>query len=206
MAHPLLPDVGATVPKVRNDFAFDHLGKLVIITGSNMAGKSTFLKALGVNLALTFAGGAVDATALHTIPLRIFTCIKVSDSVTNGISYFYAEVQRLKALLDALQAPHALPLFFAIDEIFRGTNNRERLQGSQAYARALTNQNGIGFISTHDLELVKLAADNPLIANVHFRDDVDGERMIFDYRLHAGPSPTTNALKIMQAAGLPISY
>ena len=206
MAHPLLPDVGATVPKVRNDFAFDHLGKLVIITGSNMAGKSTFLKALGVNLALTFAGGAVDATALHTIPLRIFTCIKVSDSVTNGISYFYAEVQRLKALLDALQAPHALPLFFAIDEIFRGTNNRERLQGSQAYARALTNQNGIGFISTHDLELVKLAADNPLISNVHFRDDVDGERMIFDYRLHAGPSPTTNALKIMQAAGLPISH
>lgn len=205
MAHPLLPDVGAATPKVRNDFAFDQLGKLVIITGSNMAGKSTFIKALGVNLALAFAGGPVDAAALQTVSFRIFTCIKVSDSVTNGISYFYAEVQRLKALLDALQAPHPLPLFFAIDEIFRGTNNRERLQGSQAYARALTNKNGIGFISTHDLELVKLADDNPLIANVHFRDDVDGERMIFDYRLHPGPCPTTNALKIMRAAGLPIA-
>ncbi|MEZ4662988.1 MAG: hypothetical protein R2911_36025 [Caldilineaceae bacterium] len=205
MAHPLLPDVDAAPPKVRNDFTFDQLGKLVIITGSNMAGKSTFIKALGVNLALAFAGGPVDAAALQAVPFRIFTCIKVSDSVTNRISYFYAEVQRLKALLDALQAAHPLPLFFAIDEIFRGTNNRERLQGSQTYAQALTNQNGVGFISTHDLELVKLADDNPLIANVHFRDDVDGARMIFDYRLHPGPCPTTNALKIMQAAGLPIS-
>jgi DNA mismatch repair ATPase MutS len=200
IAHPLL----ATADKVRNDFTFAQLGSIVILTGSNMAGKSTFLKALGVNLALAYAGGVVDAHQLDTILFRLFTCIKVSDSVTNGVSYFYAEVQRLKALLTVLETPHPLPLFFAIDEIFRGTNNRERLLGSRAYIHALINQRGVGLIATHDLELVKLADTLPAIRNYHFRDDIVAGRMVFDYLLRPGPSPTTNALKIMHSAGLPI--
>lgn len=200
LGHPLL----ANAEKVRNDFHFAQLGTVVILTGSNMSGKSTFLKALALNLSLSFAGGPVDATTLQTPLLRLFTCIKVSDSVTDGISYFYAEVRRLKALLDALQQEHDIPLFYVVDEIFRGTNNRERLEGSRAYIRALAAEAGIGFVATHDLELVHLASDYAAILNYHFRDDIVDGRMDFDYQLRPGPSPTTNALKIMKHAGLPV--
>jgi hypothetical protein len=200
LGHPLL----APEQKVHNDFAFQGLGEIAILTGSNMAGKSTFLKALGVNLALANAGGLVDARRFDTTLFRLFTCIKVSDSVTDGISYFYAEVRRLKALLTALEAQQTLPLFFCIDEIFRGTNNRERLLGSRAYIRALVHGHGVGLIATHDLELVRLADEAPQIANFHFRDDLADGQMVFDYRLRPGPSPTTNALKLMRSAGLPV--
>ncbi len=200
LGHPLL----AAVEKVRNDFHFDALGDVVILTGSNMAGKSTFLKTLALNLVLTYAGALVDARALTVPRLRLFTCIRVSDSVTDGISYFYAEVRRLKALLDALQRNDALPLFYAIDEIFRGTNNRERLEGSRAYIQALAAQPGVGLVATHDLELVQLATEVSTIANYHFRDEIVAGQMHFDYRLRPGPSPTTNALRLMQHAGLPV--
>jgi len=200
LGHPLLPNG----EKVRNDFHFDALGTVVILTGSNMAGKSTFLKALALNLILAYAGGLVDAHALRVQRFRLFTCIKVSDSVTDGISYFYAEVRRLKALLDALEAVDQLPLFYVVDEIFRGTNNRERLEGSRSYIRALAAQAGVGLVATHDLELVRLADELPLITNYHFRDDIIDGQMHFDYQLRAGPSPTTNALKIMRYAGLPV--
>ena len=201
LGHPLLPPAA----KVRNNFTFAQLGTVAILTGSNMAGKSTFLRALGVNLALAAAGGVVDADQLTTRRWRLFTCIKVSDSVTGGISYFYAEVKRLKALLDALDgaAVAGLPLFYLIDEIFRGTNNRERLLGSRAYIRALVGKAGAGLVATHDLELVRLAESVPQVSNYHFRDEVAAGRMHFDYILRPGPSPTTNALKIMRSAGLP---
>jgi hypothetical protein len=200
LGHPLLPND----EKVRNDFHFAALGTVVILTGSNMAGKSTFLKALALNLILAYAGGRVDATTLSAPRFRLFTCIKVSDSVTDGISYFYAEVRRLKALLDALQGADDLPLFYVIDEIFRGTNNRERLEGSRSYIKALAAQAGVGLVATHDLELVRLGEELPLITNYHFRDDIVDGQMHFDYRLRPGPSPTTNALKIMRHAGLPV--
>jgi DNA mismatch repair ATPase MutS len=201
LGHPLLPHAG----RVCNDFTFAHLGEIALITGSNMSGKSTFLRTLGVNLCLTYVGAPVNATALQTSLLRLFTCIKVSDSVTDGISYFYAEVRRLKALLRACEAEEPIPLCFLIDEIFRGTNNRERLIGSRAYIYALTRGHGTGVISTHDLELVTLADTVPSIRNYHFREEVHDGRMVFDYQLRPGPCPTTNALQIMQMEGLPIA-
>ena len=188
-----------------NDFTLTHLGEIALITGSNMSGKSTFLRTLGVNLCLAYAGAPVHATALQTVLLRLFTCIKVSDSVTDGISYFYAEVRRLKALLQALDAAEPVPLCFLIDEIFRGTNNRERLIGSRAYISALTRGHGVGVISTHDLELVTLPDTVPNIHNYHFREEVHAGRMVFDYQLRLGPCPTTNALRIMQMEGLPVA-
>ena len=206
LGHPLIP----AAQKVSNDFQLASLGDIALLTGSNMAGKSTFLRTLGVNLALAFAGGPVDATSFVTRRWRLFTCIRVSDSIADGISYFYAEVKRLRALLDALEQADdgvrpddPLPLFFLIDEIFRGTNNRERLAGSRAYIRALTGKRGVGVISTHDLELTHLADEIPTVRNYHFRDDITDERMVFDYRLRPGPCPTTNALKIMALEGLP---
>jgi len=200
LGHPLIPFTA----KVCNDFALTGRGSTVIITGSNMAGKSSFLRTLGVNLCLAYAGAPVNATHLETSLFRVFTCIKVSDSVTDGFSYFYAEVRRLKALLTELERDHPYPLFYLIDEIFKGTNNRERLIGSRSYIRALVGRNGIGAVSTHDLELVRLADELPHIRNEHFKEEVIDGRMVFDYLLRPGPSPTTNALKIMALEGLPV--
>lgn len=201
ISHPLVP----AAQRVHNDFAIHEQGAVIIITGSNMAGKSTFLRTLGVNLALAYAGGPVLATEMQMALFRLFASIRVADSLTDGFSFFYAEVRRLQQLLTALQADEARPLFFLIDEIFRGTNNRERLIGSRAYVRALARGQGMGLIATHDLELVHLAEENDHIHNYHFRDDVADGRMVFDYKLHPGPCPTTNALKIMQLAGLPVA-
>lgn len=200
LGHPLLKDE----QRVSNDFVMAHTQDVVIITGSNMAGKSTFLRTLGVSIALAYAGGAVQAEHLKLAWLRLFTAIKVSDSINDGISYFYAEVRRLKALLNELDREHPYPLFFMIDEIFKGTNNRERLIGSRAYIRTVAQKNGIGLVATHDLELVKLADEFDAIRNFHFREDVIEGKMVFDYLIRQGPSPTTNALKIMEIEGLPV--
>lgn len=200
LGHPLLQPQS----KVCNDFALDVHHKIVVLTGSNMAGKSTFLRTVGVNLCLGYAGATVNADGLRVSCFRVFTCIKVSDSVQDGLSYFYAEVKRLKALLSATDTYGTPPVLFLIDEIFRGTNSRERLIGSRAYIRALSKRRTVGLVATHDLELVKLADEIPGVANYHFREKVREGRMVFDYRLRPGPCPTTNALQIMRLEGLPV--
>ena len=201
LGHPLIKPQ----QKVCNDFCLDDRRQMVILTGSNMAGKSTFLRTIGLNLRLAYAGAPVNADSLQLSLFRLFTCINVSDSVQDGLSYFYAEVKRLKLLLSAVEVSHELPMMFLIDEIFRGTNNLERHIGSRAFIRALSNQqNALGIIATHDLELTKLADEIPGIANFHFREDVSDGRMVFDYQLRAGPCPTTNALTIMRIEGLPV--
>ncbi|MBA4406488.1 hypothetical protein C0389_04365 [bacterium] len=200
IGHPLINHE----KNVTNDFQIREIGNISIITGSNMSGKSTFLRTVGINICLTFIGAPVCADYFSLSMVRIFTCIRVSDSVIDGISYFYAEVKRLKELLDHINMPGEIPILFLIDEIFKGTNNIERLQGSRAIIKVLANKNGSGLISTHDLELVKLTDEIPSISNYHFREEVLDKVMIFDYRLKNGPCPTTNALKIMKANGLPI--
>lgn len=201
LGHPLIkPEF-----KICNDFELNKQRRIVILTGSNMAGKSTFLRTVGLNLCLAYTGAPVNAERLQVSLFRLFTCIKVSDSVQDGLSYFYAEVKRLKQLLSAAEREDDLPIMFLIDEIFRGTNNRERHIGSHAYIRALSRrQNALGLIATHDLELTKLADEIPGIANFHFREEVGEGKMVFDYQLHSGPCPTTNALKIMSIEGLPV--
>jgi hypothetical protein len=200
LGHPLLKPES----KVCNDFEFNEDQRIVILTGSNMAGKSTFLRTVGVNLALAYAGAPVNAASMQTSLFRLFTCIKVSDSVQDGLSYFYAEVKRLQALLAATEAGDELPVLFLIDEIFRGTNSRERLIGSRSYIRSLSQRRTIGLVATHDLELIKLADEIQGVTNYHFREEVFDSRMVFDYRLRPGPCPTTNALKIMRLEGLPV--
>jgi ABC-type multidrug transport system fused ATPase/permease subunit len=195
VGHPLI----AHEARVCNDFSLGP-AEVVLLTGSNMSGKSSFLRTLGINRVLAQAGAVVCAEALTFTPSRLFSCIRVSDSLAAGYSYFYAEVLRLKALLDALQADARVPLFYLIDEIFKGTNNRERLLGSQAYLTALMQGRGAGLVSTHDLEL----AGVPGVVNYHFADQVAAGELRFDYRLRAGVSPSTNALRIMALAGLPV--
>jgi DNA mismatch repair ATPase MutS len=200
LGHPLIPDQS----RVCNDFKIEALGDVDIFTGSNMSGKSTFLRTLGINLMLAQAGGAVNAESFETIPWRLYSCIQITDSVTDGISYFYAEVKCLKNLIGKLDEPNSFPLLFLIDEIFRGTNNRERMIGSRAFIQAVAGRHGVGLVATHDLELVQLADELPQVKNYHFRDDIRNGRMVFDYQLYPGPSPTTNALKIMRSEGLPV--
>jgi hypothetical protein len=201
LGHPLIkPEY-----KICNDLELDEPRRIVILTGSNMAGKSTFLRSVGLNLCLAYAGAPVNAGRLHISLFRLFTCIQVSDSVQDGLSYFYAEVKRLKLLLSAVETEDDLPTLFLIDEIFRGTNNRERHIGSHAFIRALSSRKkALGLIATHDLELTRLAEEIPGIANFHFREEVGDGKMVFDYQLRSGPCPTTNALKIMRIEGLPV--
>lgn len=200
IGHPLIVDES----NVRNDFEFADTARIALITGSNMSGKSTFLKTLGSNLCLAYAGAPVCAASLHTGFFRIFTCMKVNDSVTDGFSLFFAEVQRLKRLMEKLKDGSELPVLFLIDEIFKGTNNRERLIGSRCYIREAAQLPGLGAISTHDLELVALADEIETLRNYHFREEVQNGTMVFDYKLRPGPCPTTNALKIMRMQGLPV--
>lgn len=200
LGHPLLK----REEKICNDFSLKKDREIIVITGSNMSGKSTFLKTAGINLCLAYAGAPVNAANLKISPFELFTCIKISDSVSDGISYFYAEVKKLRILLDELNENKDLMTFYLIDEIFKGTNNRERLQGSRAFIKELSKLKGSGLITTHDLELVSLSDEIKNITNLHFREEISDSKMIFDYKIHEGPCPTTNALKIMELSGLPV--
>ena len=200
LGHPLIPEID----NVGNDFSLDGPGDIALITGSNMSGKSTLLRTLGTNMSLAFAGAPVNASYLQSVHFRLFTCINVIDSVNDGISYFYAEVKRLKKLLTELESDSNYPLFFLVDEVFRGTNNRERYIGGRSLLLALSRSTGTGAVSTHDLDLVSLEQDVESIRNYHFREHIEDDRMVFDYQLRSGPCPTTNAIKIMQMEGLPI--
>lgn len=202
LGHPMIKQER----KVVNDYQMEAGGSILLITGSNMAGKSTFLRTIGVNLCLAYAGSVVNARSLRISLFEVYACIRVTDSLADGYSYFYAEVRRLKGLLDELKQSKTHPVFFLIDEIFKGTNNYERLIGSEAYIRALVAEKSVGAISTHDLELVKLAEPFPVIKNYHFREDVIDGQMVFEYLLREGPSPTRNALRIMQMEGLPVKW
>ena len=199
LGHPLIKKEN----KICNDFSFSPEGEIAIITGSNMSGKSTFIRTIGINLSLAYAGSVVNAEEMRVSLFRLFTCIKVSDSVIDGISYFYAEVKRLKSLLNEIEAAEN-PVLFLIDEIFRGTNNIERLKGSSAFIKRLAETKSIGAVATHDLELVKLSDEILKVRNYHFKEEIKDGKMHFDYLLNNGLCPTTNALKIMKLEGLPV--
>lgn len=199
LGHPLIPEE----QKVTNDITIEEKGNILLITGSNMAGKSTFLRTMGINLAMCFAGAPVNASSLSTIPFRLFSSINVTDSLDEGLSHFYAEVKRLRELLNLLEDDHEIPVFFMVDEIYRGTNNRERLHGSEAFLKNVAGKNGVGLVSTHDLELAQLEESIPELSNWHFAETIEGKKMSFEYKLKPGPCPTTNALKIMEMEGLP---
>ena len=212
MGHPLLP----RHKRVSNSISWTSDDRIVILTGSNMSGKSTFLRTLGVNGLLHNIGAPVCAERFVAPPLRLLCAIRVDDALEAGTSYFYAEVKRLASLLQKLAdrdrgAREASPLdVYLIDEIFRGTNNRERFLGSLYVLRGFMATHAIGLVTTHDLALTRLATidDARHARNMHFRETISESgaeaRLAFDYQLRSGPCPTTNALRIMHAEGLPV--
>ncbi|MBI4719920.1 MAG: hypothetical protein HY770_01540 [Chitinivibrionia bacterium] len=199
MGHPLIPHSRRVV----NDFTLEHSGSVVLLTGSNMSGKSAFLRTVGINACLALAGGPVCAESFALSVLRIRCSVRIQDDLEEGLSYFYAEVKRLKQILDAAADRSAPPILFLIDEIYKGTNNRERLLGSTCYLKTLLECRGLGLVTTHDLELATLEAEAKGIRNFHFQEEVADGKLVFDYRLRPGPCPTTNALRIMALEGLP---
>ncbi|MGE3153020.1 MAG: hypothetical protein AB7G48_07715 [Nitrospiraceae bacterium] len=201
LGHPLIP----ANQRMSNDATLQGRGELWLVTGSNMSGKSTFLRTIGINVCLAQAGAPVCAERFGWSWVRLYCCIRVEDSIEQGLSHFYAEVKRLKLILEAARDRSAAPILFLIDEIFRGTNNRERLIGSRAYIQALASHNGFGLVTTHDLELAELETVISTLRNVHFQETIEDGALSFDYVLRPGPCPTTNALRIMAMEGLPVS-
>ena len=200
LAHPLIP----ADSRISNNILFQGRGRIFLVTGSNMSGKSTFLRTIGINTCLAQAGGPVCATSFDWSLVRIGSCIRVDDSLDGGLSFFYAEVKRLKTILDSTRDMSGPPVLWLIDEVFKGTNNRERLIGGRAIIAALAGGNGFGLVTTHDLELAELERQLPNVTNVHFQETVAEGALHFDYRLKPGPCPTTNALRIMALEGLPV--
>lgn len=189
--------------RVCNDVALPQAGTIHIITGSNMSGKSTLLRTVGINLVLAYAGAPVCAAELHCSQLKIYTSMRVQDSLEEGISSFYAELKRIKIIIEAARLNK--PLLFLLDEIFRGTNSRDRIAGARTVIKNLAQQNVIGFVTTHDLELGALAEECPKqISNFHFTDRILNQTITFDYRLKVGISKTTNAIALMKIVGIEV--
>ena len=176
---------------------------VLVISGSNMSGKSTLLRAVGANTVLALAGGPVRAERLSLSPLAIGATIRVEDSLQEGHSRFYAEILRIRDIV-ALTAGKT-PVLFLLDEILHGTNSHDRRIGADAVVRALVDAGAIGLVTTHDLALTALAVSlEPRAKNVHFEDRIEQGRMVFDYTMRDGVVERSNALELMRAVGLKV--
>jgi DNA mismatch repair ATPase MutS len=200
LGHPLIPESRA----VRNDLALGRDSRLIMISGSNMSGKSTWLRAIGVNLVLALAGAPVRARKFILTPVRLGASIRTMDSLQEGISRFYAEIKRLGAIVKL--AGEGTPLVFLLDEILSGTNSHDRRIGASCVALSLVNKGALGLMTTHDLALTRIVEElNPPGKNFHFEDQLKDGRMSFDYLLRPGVVEKSNALELMRSVGLDIS-
>jgi hypothetical protein len=199
LSHPLLTPES----RVSNDVALDGPGCALIVTGSNMAGKSTLLRALGLNVVLALAGGPVCAAALSLPIVRLRASMRADDSLQQGASYFHAELTKLRGVVEDAQAEP--PVLFLLDELLRGTNARARHIGARAVLLHLLERGAMGAVATHDVALSELERERPgRIANVHFTDVVENGEMRFDYRLRPGVVRTSNALRLLALAGIDV--
>ncbi|WP_437877552.1 MutS family DNA mismatch repair protein [Sorangium sp. So ce513] len=201
LGHPLLP----RDRRVTNDVALEGAGAALLVTGSNMSGKSTLLRAIGVNAALALAGAPVCATSLSLSPVRVRTSMRIKDSLEHGVSHFYAELTRLKRVVDGVNAGERV--LFLLDEILHGTNARERQIGARAVVRHLVERGAIGAVSSHDMGLAVLEQETSgRVRNVHFEELVVEDRMTFDYKLKPGVVTSANALRLMKIVGIDLDF
>jgi hypothetical protein len=199
LGHPLLPAAAC----VRNDVRLDATCAVLVVSGSNMSGKSTLLRTVGMNAVLAELGAPVRARSLRLSPLAVGASIRTLDSLAEGTSRFYAEIVRLRQLVSLADGPR--PLLFLLDEILHGTNSHDRRIGAEAIVRGLVRRGAIGLVTTHDLALASIADDPTVRArNVHFEDHVEDARMVFDYRMRDGVVTHSNALALMRAVGLEV--
>lgn len=197
MGHPLL-----TNSPVANDLMFESPKRILLITGSNMSGKSTLLRTVGINLVLAYAGTAVCAKTFQCSLMEIYSCMRVNDNLEKNISAFYAELLRIKMIVQAVEEGKAV--FFLLDEIFKGTNSIDRHTGAKVLITKFAQENILGLISTHDLELGELEKRNSSISNYHFQEYYVNGEICFDYKLRPGVSKTRNAAYLMKMAGIDV--
>jgi hypothetical protein len=197
LGHPLIP----AAVRVCNDVAIEGGTRVLLVSGSNMSGKSTLLRTIGINTVLAMAGAPVRATSLQLTPLQIGASIRINDSLHEGSSRFYAEITRLRQLFE----PCPLPLLFLLDELLQGTNSADRRVGAQGLIRALIHRGSIGLISTHDLALTEIAGLEPgAIENVHFQDELVDGKLKFDFKLRPGIVTKSNGIELMRSIGLDV--
>jgi DNA mismatch repair ATPase MutS len=200
MGHPLIPAARAVPNDVRLS---NEETQLLVVSGSNMSGKSTLLRTIGVNAVLAHAGAPVRCAQLRLTPLALGATLRIQDSLQEGRSRFYAEITRIREVADLSTGP--VPLLFLLDELFQGTNSHDRLIGAAGLLRSLLDRSAIGLITTHDLALTAIADDlAPRAVNAHFEDRFEGGEMRFDYRLRPGRVTRSNAIALMRAVGLDI--
>jgi DNA mismatch repair ATPase MutS len=203
LGHPLIAD-GV---RVNNDVTVGPLGTVLLVTGSNMSGKSTLLRSIGVNAVLAQAGGPVCAASLRMPPVTLATSILVEDSLAEGISFFMAELKRIQKIVAEADRAHAegRTLLYLLDEVLRGTNTYERQVAVRRVLLHLLRKGAIGAISTHDLQLAEVEELKPALVPVHFRETLHpggDPPMTFDYKMRPGVATTVNALKLMELVGL----
>jgi len=199
VGHPLLPEASV----VRNDVELTPETRLLLVSGSNMSGKSTLLRSLGLNVVLAWAGAPVRAHSLRVSRLEVGASIRIQDSLLDGRSRFYAEILRLKQIVD--MAGKEPPLLYLLDELLSGTNSHDRKIGAEAVVRSLVERNAIGLVTTHDLALTELAEHlAPRARNVHFEDHIENGEILFDYRMLPGIVKKSNAIELMRSIGLQV--
>ena len=204
LGHPLIADDNCK----RNDVEVGPAGTFVLVTGSNMSGKSTLLRAVGLNVILAQAGARSAPSELRLPPVQLATSMRTRDSLASGVSFFMAELRRLKEIVDQSQSSqqNSQPMLYLLDEILQGTNSAERHIAVSRIIGHLIEHGSIGMVSTHDLELAHSPTLETACRTVHFRESITGqdgdEQMTFDYVLRPGVSPTTNALKLLKFVGL----
>jgi DNA mismatch repair ATPase MutS len=198
LGHPLIP----SKQRINNDFQLKGKGAIGVVTGSNMSGKSTFLRTIGVNAVLAFAGAPVCADQLELSIFQVFTSMRTKDNLEENISSFYAELLRLKMLLQNINENR--PVLFLLDEILKGTNSADRHIGAESLIIQLSQLNAFGLISTHDLKLGKLKLKTDKLRNYNFSSSIDGQEIIFDFKLRDGICRSTNASQLMAKIGIQI--
>jgi hypothetical protein len=199
LAHPLIPEGEA----IGNAVCLDERMRLWIVSGSNMSGKSTLLRAIGLNAVLAWAGAPVTASSLRVSRFAIGASLRTNDSLADHRSRFYAEISRLREIVDLARA--GKPTLFLLDELLSGTNSHDRRIGAEALIRGLVQRGAIGLVTTHDLALAEIVPSfNGLAANVHFEDHLEGGEIRFDYHLREGIVTRSNALALMRAVGLEV--
>ncbi|MDP4216366.1 MAG: hypothetical protein Q8927_09200 [Bacteroidota bacterium] len=200
LGHPLIPER----KRVTNDFAISGTGRLELVTGSNMAGKSTWLRTVGVNMVLAMAGSPVCARSCRLSVVSVVSSMRVADNLEDSTSTFYAELKKLRSIIEKVK--HHEPVFILLDEILRGTNSRDRLAGSRALIRQLIREGAVGIIATHDLELAQMEEELPgHIYNYYFDVQFFGEELGFDYTLRNGICTTKNAELLMKQIGIELA-
>jgi hypothetical protein len=199
LGHPLLPQKTC----VRNDVTIGEPTRVLLISGSNMSGKSTLLRTVGINTVLAMAGAPVRASHLRLSPLQVGANIRINDSLHKGSSRFYAEITRLRHLNES--ASRKPSLLFLLDEVLQGTNSRDRLIGAQGVIRALVDRGAIGLVTTHDLALTAIDVGGAeRLRNLHFQDQLVAGRMQFDFKLHDGVVTKSNGIELMRSIGLDV--